>query len=330
MKKEADGLLKHYSEVTIMGFIEVLMKLRTIKKNLDLCKNQIKEYQPDRIICIDYPGFNLRIAKYCKANGIRVSYYIAPKIWAWKENRGKLLEQYVDDLLLIFPFEIDYFKKWKVQSTYVGNPLQDELKEFIPDPLFRESNGLDNRPIIALLPGSRKQEISNILPVMIEATQMFTNQQLVIAGAPGIDNSFYKPYLNNRLHLVRNVTYQLLYSSEAAVVCSGTATLETALMNIPQVCGYSSSFFTWLIAKMVLRTKYISLVNLCMNKWVIKELIQFNMNAANLKNELESILPGGSGRIKMLEDYKELQHIIGGPGASDRAAEIIVASKTSN
>lgn len=323
MQRESSGLLVHYKDVTIMGFVEVLMNLRTIKSNLELCKNQIKLFNPDRLICIDYPGFNLRIAAFATQLGIEVDYYIAPKIWAWNEKRGYKLERYTKKLLLIFPFEISYFKKWKVNATYVGNPLMDELALFTVDPAFRVTNNLDNRPVIALLPGSRKQEISKILPVMIQAGLNFQEHQLVVAGAPSVPDDFYTPFLNENVHLVRGATYQLLNISEAAVVCSGTATLETALMNVPQVCGYIGNYLSWIIGQSMLLTRYISLVNLCLNKEAIAELIQSKMTADRLTSELKRILPGGDGRAQMLQDYQDLRRLIGGAGASEKAASII-------
>lgn len=324
MKAEADGLLVHYKDVTIMGFVEVLLNLGKILRNINTCKQQITAFKPDVVVLIDYPGFNLRIAEYCKKQGIRVVYYIAPKVWAWKENRAKKLEQFVDDLLLIFPFEVPYFKKWKVNAHYVGNPLLDEISHYAFDAKFRQHNGLDERPIIALLPGSRKQEVKKMLPVMIEATRNYPNHQLVIAGAPGLDKAFYQPWLNNRLGIVFGKTYDLLSNSETGIVCSGTATLETALLNIPQVCGYAGNPISYAIAKRLVKLKYISLVNLCMDKPCITELIQYDMTASNLQNELDLIMPGGNKRSKMFADYDALRTLLGNEGASAKAAQLIV------
>ncbi|MES2559434.1 MAG: lipid-A-disaccharide synthase [Bacteroidota bacterium] len=324
MAAQAPGLLKHYKEVTIMGFVEVLLNLRTIFSNLTSCKQQIDTFNPDVVIMIDYPGFNLRIAEYCKSRNIKTVYYIAPKVWAWKENRAKKLEQFVDKLLLIFPFEVDYFKKWKVNATFVGNPLLDAVEEFTPNMQFTTKHGLDQRHIIALMPGSRKQEISKILPVMIEATAHYNNYQLVIAGAPGMDPAFYTPYLNERVSIVFNETYDLLNLSTAAVVCSGTATLETALFNVPQVCGYIANNISYTIAKWLVKIKYISLVNLNLNRTCITELIQHDFTVAKLTRELDAILPNGTERERMLGDYVELRNILGGAGASKRAAREII------
>jgi lipid-A-disaccharide synthase len=325
MKAEAEGLLVHYKDVTIMGFIEVILNLRTILGNIDRCKQQIAAFTPDVVILIDYPGFNLRIAEYCKQAGIKTAYYIAPKVWAWKENRAKKLEQFVDKLLLIFPFEVSYFKKWNVRSSFVGNPLLDAIATFRPTTDFRAIHKLDNRLIIALMPGSRKQEISKILPAMIEATASYQEYQLVIAGAPGMDPSFYTPYLNERVSIVFNETYDLLHQSTAAIVCSGTATLETALFNIPQVCGYIANPVSYAIAKLLVKIRYISLVNLNLDRECITELIQNDFSVENLHKELDMILPGGANRTKMLADYAELAALLGGPGASSRAAKEIIS-----
>lgn len=325
MNAEAEGLLVHYKDVTIMGFVEVLMNLRTILGNIDRCKQQIDAFKPDVVVMIDYPGFNLRIAEYCKQQQIRTAYYIAPKVWAWKENRAKKLERFVDKLLLIFPFEVSYFKKWKVNAVFVGNPLLDAIADFKPDPLFRKNNGLGNREIIALMPGSRKQEISKILPKMTEATASYSQYQLVIAGAPGIDPEFYKPYLNERVSIVFGKTYDLLHQSTAAVVCSGTATLETALFNVPQVCGYIANPVSYAIAKLLVKIRYISLVNLNLDRDCITELIQNDFSVTNLHKELDAVLPGGGSRTRMLADYEELRGLLGGDGASSRAAVEIMS-----
>lgn len=324
MNDAAKGLLMHYKDTSIFGFIEVLLKLNSIKANMALCKKQITEFKPDVVVLIDYAGFNLRIAAYCKSIGLKTAYYISPKVWAWNEKRGKKLELYVDRLLLIFSFEIAYFKKWEVETRFVGNPLIDAISQFVPNPNFRKQHGLNERNIVALMPGSRKQEISKILPKMIEATKQYTNYQLVIAGAPSIEKSFYAPYLNERVSIVYNETYDVLHQSTAAVVCSGTATLETALFKIPQVCGYVANEITYQIAMKLIRVPYISLVNLCLNRECIKELLQRNFNVQRLTTELDSILPGGKNRERMLQDYIELEQVLGGVGASERAAAEIM------
>lgn len=321
MAAKSAGLLTHYKDTSIYGFIEVIRKLRSIKNYLQRCKQDIDLFKPDVVVLVDYPGFNMRIAKYCKEQGYKTAYYISPKIWAWNESRGKKLEKYIDRLLLIFAFEVPYFKKWKVNSVFVGNPLLDAIAQFKPNANFRSENTLDERPIIALLPGSRKQEIATILPKMIEATASFTSHQLVVAGAPAIDAAFYKPYLNNNIRVVYNQTYDVLHQSELAVVCSGTATLETALFNVPQVCGYIANPITYWLAMLVIKVKYISLVNLNLNRKSIEELLQADFSVTNLERALNALMPGQPQRERMLADYAELKQILGGEGASQRAAQ---------
>ncbi|MCU0442888.1 MAG: lipid-A-disaccharide synthase [Bacteroidia bacterium] len=325
MAAQAPGLLKHYKDTSIYGFIEIIRKLRSIKNYIATCKQHIEAFQPDVVVLIDYPGFNMRIAEFCKKNGYKTAYYISPKIWAWNEARGKKLEKYVDTLMLIFEFEVSYFKKWKVNSVFVGNPLLDAIAQFQPNPKFRQQNQLDDKPIIALLPGSRKQEITTMLPKMIEATASFSNYQLVVAGAPAIDAAFYQPYLSNQIKVVYNQTYDVLKQSELAVVCSGTATLETALFNIPQVCGYIANPITYWLAMLVIKVKYISLVNLNLGRYCIEELLQSNFSTSNLQRSLSSLMPGKPERERMLADYAELRNILGGEGASKRAAAQVIA-----
>ncbi len=327
MNAEAKGLLVHYRDTAVMGLIEVIMKLRTIFSNINRCKNDVLAFAPDVVILIDYPGFNLRIAEFCKKKKIRTVYYISPKVWAWKENRAKKLEQFVDQLLLIFPFEVSYFKKWKVNATYVGNPLLDEIAAFKPNANFYTKNHLETKPIIALLPGSRKHEISRMLPTMIEAVKKFSQYQFVIAGAPSIEKSFYEQYLTQDVKIVYEQTYDLLHHAEAGVVCSGTATLEAALFNVPQVCGYAGHPITYAIGKMLITIEHFSLVNLCLQRLCITELLQHTFNVQTVQHELELILPNGKSRNKMLADYVELRNLLGNEGASDRAAKIIFENK---
>jgi lipid-A-disaccharide synthase len=325
MKAEAPGLLKHYKEVAIMGFLEVLMKLNTIKANINTCKQQITNFKPDVVVLIDYAGFNMRIAAFCKSVGIKTAYYISPKVWAWNEGRAKKLEKFVDKLLLIFSFEEAYFKKWNVNAVFVGNPLMDAIANFTPNPNFHTQHKLDHRKIIALMPGSRKQEISKILPKMLAATEPYQDYQLIIAGAPGMDPEFYKPYLNNRVSITFNETYDVLHHSTAAIVCSGTATLETALFNVPQVCGYVANEVSYQIGRMVVKIPFISLVNLCLGRECIRELLQREFTTENVHTELDAILPGGNKLSTMLKDYAELKKILGGEGASNRAAAEIMS-----
>jgi lipid-A-disaccharide synthase len=323
MAAEAPGLVQHFKEINIMGFVEVLLKLNTIKKNLARCKEQILRFKPDVLILIDYPGFNLRMAKFAKENGFKTTYFIAPKIWAWNEKRGYQLEKHIDLLLLIFPFEIDYFKKWKVNSTYVGNPLFEQTLQFIPDPNFRFKHNLADAPLIALLPGSRKQEIKRMLPKMLELAKQYPNYKFLIAGAPGLNRDFYEQFLDTNIELVFDATRDILSYSTAAIVCSGTATLETAFMNTPQVCAYAAHPISYNIAITFVKVKYISLVNLNVDKLIIPELIQHDYTLPKLKAELEAILPGGSKREQMLSDYKELHQKFGHLPSGKLAADAI-------
>ncbi|MBC7381437.1 MAG: lipid-A-disaccharide synthase [Bacteroidia bacterium] len=323
MLQKSPGLLQHYKNINIMGFVEVVLKLRTISKNLTLCKEQILAFNPDIVVLIDYPGFNLRIAGFAKENNFKTAYFIAPKIWAWNEKRGKKLEKYIDHLLLIFPFEPAYFKKWKVKSTYVGNPLTSLIKNFKSTSDFTTVNGLGNNNIIALLPGSRKQEIKRILPVMVKLAKHYPQYKFVIAGAPSIDVSFYQPYLNNQVKIVFDQTYNLLSFANAAIVCSGTASLEAALFNVPQVCCYAANKLSYQLAIWFVKIQYISLVNLILNKPAIKELIQDDFTEDNVLTELKAILPGGSRHIQLLHDYDALNKLLGSENASINAAVII-------
>lgn len=324
MSAQADGLMVHYRDVTIMGFIEVVLNLRHIFKNLEQCKQQIAAFKPDVVVLIDYPGFNLRIAEYCKQQGLKTVYYIAPKIWAWKENRGKKLEKFVDRLLLIFPFEVAYFKKWNVDSVYVGNPLIDAIQAHQTDHSFAKQITQSGKPVITLMPGSRKQEISKILPIMLKVITRFPEYQFIIAGAPGIKPAFYTPWLNKQVNVVFGKTYDLLQHSTAALVCSGTATLETALFGVPQVCGYVANPVSYRIARMLVKNiRYISLVNLCLDKTAITELIQHDFNETAIEQELRAILPGGARYHALKTDYALLKTTLGNEGASQKAASAI-------
>lgn len=326
MKSVSGTLIKHYKDLAFMGFLEVILNLRTILKNIKLCKEDIKHYQPDRLILVDYPGFNLRIAKFSKSLGIRVTYYISPQLWAWKESRVEIIKKYVDDMLVILPFEKTFYDKYSIKSHFVGHPLLDTIsdsKQISPEE-FKKENGLNEKKIIALLPGSRKQEVQKMLGIMLSITPYFKNYQFVIAGAPSLDKGFYSEFLTDDVHFVSNKTYDLLRSSQAALVTSGTATLETALLRVPEVVCYRGNWISYQIAKrLVKHIQYISLVNLIMNREVIKELIQNDLNTENLKSELQKILEP-SKRERILKDYHQLHILLGNKGASDRAAEIIV------
>jgi lipid-A-disaccharide synthase len=324
MKEAGAELVKHYRELAFMGFAEVLMNLRTIFRNLKFCKEDILSYQPDTLILIDYPGFNLRIAKWAKENGIKVIYYISPQVWAWKEGRVKMMKECIDKMIVILPFEKDYYKnKWDWEVEYVGHPLVEVVesrKSKIENPKFSE------RPIVALLPGSRKQEILKKLPIMLEASKSFPSYQFIVAKAPGVEESFYddmlKPYSN--VSYVANQTYDLLLQSKAALVTSGTATLETALFAVPEVVCYKGSWLSYQIGKRLVNVKYISLVNLIMDRLVVKELIQDELTKENLEKELNELLNSQTKKEQLANDYNQLRQLLSKDGnASTRAASSI-------
>ena len=336
-KMQAAGatLVKHYKELAFMGFLEVIKNLRTILKNIRFCKEDILQYQPSAIILIDYPGFNLRIAKWAKERGIKVIYYISPQVWAWKENRVKLIKECVDKMLVILPFEKDFYKKWNYEVEYVGHPLVEVVDQFAvgigQSENFNET-GTDrqlptaNCGLIALLPGSRQQEILKKLPIMLEVAQHFPAYQFVVAKAPGLDESFYAallaPYKN--VSSVVNKTYELLVQSKAALVTSGTATLETALFAVPEVICYKGSAFSYQIAKRLIKIKFIGLVNLIMDKEVVKELIQDELTVENLKRELNLLLTDETKQQQLKDDYAALKNLLSKGGhASANAAESI-------
>jgi len=326
MKKAGGTLVKHYRDLAFMGFWEVLTNLRTIFKNIKLCKADISTYRPDVVIFVDYPGFNFRIAKWAKQEGFRTFYYISPQIWAWKENRIKAIKRDVDEMFVILPFEKEFYeKKHDFPVHFVGHPLLDAIadrKEMGYDD-FIGIHKLKDKPIIALLPGSRHQEISKMLSTMLAMPEKFKDYQFVIAGAPSQDRSFYQPFIKkDNVDLVMDATYDLLGVAHAALVTSGTATLETALFNVPEVVCYKGNWVSYTIAKNVIKLNYISLVNLIMDREVVKELIQADFNAASLKSELEKILEP-ENRKRIFEDYKKLKEKLGGRGASDHAAKLI-------
>jgi len=328
MKAQGGTLVKHYRELAFMGFLEVIMNIRTIAKNLRLCKEDIVAFKPDVIILVDYPGFNLQIAKFAKKIGVKVFYYIAPKVWAWKENRVKILRKYVDQLFIIFPFEIEYFRKHSIDPIFEGNPSIDAIAFKLNAQTFDDfikQNNLPNKPIIALVAGSRKQEIKYNLPVMLQMVEKFPDYQFVIAGAPSLELNVYQQYVKSTpVSIVYGQTYQLFKHSTLALVTSGTATLESALLDIPEVVCYKGSFFSMIIAWMVIKVKYISLVNLIMNREVVVELTQYNLNPARLYKEASILLPGCKQRDEMLSDFTKLKEILGGEGCSERVGSRIV------
>ena len=335
MQAQGGTLVRHYKDTAYMGFIPVLLHLRQIFQNMDLCKQDIVKWQPDVVILIDYPGFNLSVAEHLKKNtAIPVYYYIAPKIWAWKEHRIKNIRRDVDELFSILPFEIEFFEqKHHYPIHYVGNPSLDEVHEFLTqhpdDPEgFRKEYGLDDRPIIALLAGSRKQEIKDNLPMMAQvALEHAADYQIVLAGAPNIDLSYYHQYINEgQIRILTGCTYRILQHSAAALVTSGTATLETALFRVPQVVCYYTACGKLVsqLRKLFLKVPFVSLVNLITGDEVVPELVADQMNPERLRRELQGILPGGAQRDAQLEGYQRMLSRLGEPGAPDRAAREMI------
>ncbi len=330
--QEAGGeLVKHYRELAFMGFTEVVMNLRTIFRNLTFCKEDILQFKPTVLILIDYPGFNLRIAKWAKQQGLKVIYYISPQVWAWKENRVQQMKQCIDKMLVILPFEKEYFKnKWNWEVEYVGHPLVQVVGSYESGVRSYESGvrseEFSDRPVVALLPGSRKQEIAKKLPVMLAVSKYFPDHQFVVAQAPSIEDEFYhsftSPYPN--VSAVKNKTYALLFKAKAALVTSGTATLETALFAVPEVVCYKGSFLSYQIGKRLVNVKFISLVNLILDKLAVKELIQNDLTVNNLHLELQELLTNKQRRQQLQQDYSKLKQILsaGGNASANAAASI--------
>jgi lipid-A-disaccharide synthase len=329
MESAGATLLVHYRKLAFMGFVAVIKNLGAISKNLSLCKQHITEYKPDVIIFIDYPGFNLRIARFAKNAGFRTFYYISPKLWAWNEGRVKKIKKYIDRMFIIFPFEVDFYKKHGLTVEYRGNPLVDEtdkrISSFPAKGEICKNLGIVGKPVIALLAGSRRHEIELILPEMIKAVRHFPEYQFVLAGVKNIPDELYFNIIGDEpVKLFKEKTYEVLFAAQAALVTSGTATLEAALMGTPQVVCYKGDFFSMLIAWMVIRVKYISLVNLIMSFEVIKELVQYDLKENAITSELKDILPGGVKRKKILSDYEVLKEKLGPAGASGRIARVMV------
>ena len=328
-----EGLVKHYKEMSFFGFANVLRNIKTIFSQIDECKRSIEEFAPDVIILIDYPSFNMRIAKWAHKKGIKVYYYIAPKVWAWKEWRVKGIRKYVDRLYTIFPFETEYFNGKGIQTTFCGNPLVDDIalmrSKLAPREEFIVENGLDSRPIIALLAGSRVSEIRENLPNMVAIAQRFAEYQFVVTAVPWIDKSLYDSYINGtNVKYICNQTQQTLANAEAAVVTSGTATLETALMGIPEMVLYRIPKLYEVLRPYVLKIPFVSLVNINLDREAVREIVCAKIDLDSAEAELRSILKGGNKREKMLADFAELSALIGGEGASQRfAAEIVKTLK---
>ena len=330
MKGVGGTLVKHYRDLAFMGFIEVVANLKTILNNIKLCKKDLLKYKPDILILVDYPGFNLRIAEFAKQCHIKVHYYISPQIWAWKENRIKNIKRDVDEMYVILPFEKDFYeKKHNCNVHFVGHPLLDAIadRNQVVESSFRKEHQLNNKPIIAILPGSRKQEIKKMLSVMLKMVDKFTDYQFVIAGAPSQNYSFYKTFIkNDSVKFISNKTHDLLSVSYAALVTSGTATLETALFKVPEVVCYKGSTISYQIGKRLVNLNYISLVNLILDKEVVTELIQHNFNEKKLEKELAKILHE-KARSQLFLDYYDLEQKLGGKGASAKVAELILNTK---
>ena len=328
MKKEGATIVKHISELAFMGFIEVLFNLRTILKNIDFCKKDILEFKPDILVLIDYPGFNLRIAEWANNNNILVHYYISPQVWAWKQSRVKIIKRCVDKMYTILPFENSFYEKFDYSTEYVGHPLLDEIEKHAQHSIdkteFLSKNNLSDLPIIALLPGSRKQEIHVKLPIMLAAVKDLKTHQIVIAGAPNQSLDMYQAFESLGITIIFGQTYNLLSFSELAVVTSGTATLETALFSVPQVVCYKGSFISYVIARTLIKIKYISLVNLIMDKMVVKELIQQDCTSDNIRKEISLLIENQEYRDKMIANYGEMRLLLGQGGASQKVANSLL------
>ena len=316
---EGVELAKHIKDTAFMGLWDVLKNLRTIKSNLDFCKKDILSFKPDAIILVDYPAFNLKIAQFAKQQGIKVFYYIAPKVWAWNKSRVFKIKKYVDELLVIFPFEVDFYQKNGMKVTYVGNPLLDEIAKGNLKLTYQTE-----KPIIALLPGSRKQEIDAMLPEMLKVVDEYPNHQFVVAATNTFSKEYYQSFIKGKnVEFVFDVTYGLLSNAKSAVITSGTASLEAALFKVPQVVCYKTNWLTYILAKNLIKIKFLSLVNILMDRLVVKELIQADFNKANIKEELDILL---NERRKILTDYDKLSNLLNKKGASKNAAQFILSS----
>jgi lipid-A-disaccharide synthase len=324
------NVVKHYRDLAFMGFAEVIMNLRTILRNIRECKKDIKNYKPDAVILIDYPGFNLRIAEFSKNLGIKVYYYISPQIWAWKKGRVHQIAKFTDKVFVILPFEKEFYAKYGYKVDFVGHPLLDAIgkrdESETKAATLRKEFELTNKPIVAILPGSRKQEIGVMLPIMLKQIKNFPSHQFVIAAAPSFDLSYFKPFTEKypSLNIISNRTYDLLQISHAALVTSGTATLETALFKVPEVVCYKANAISYQIAKRIVDIKYISLVNLIMDQEVVTELIQAKLNEKLLKQELGKLLSDTPERLKMINKFEELINALGSGGASATTAKLLI------
>jgi lipid-A-disaccharide synthase len=329
MQTAGGELVKHYRSLAFMGFTEVLFNLRTILGNLAFCKKDISEFNPDVLILVDYPGFNLRVAKFAHLAGYKVFYYISPQVWAWKQSRVHSVKKFVDRMFVILPFEKEFYAKFEIEVDFVGHPLHDAIAgdttKYTSDE-FRISKNLNEKPIIALLPGSRKQEIERVLPIMLSVISGFDKYQFVIAGISSVGHGFYDKVLEGKdAKIIFDDTRELLRNSQAALVTSGTATLETAMIGIPQVVCYKGGQLSYLIAKQLIKVPFISLVNLIAGRKVVEELIQQKLNTRTLVQALARILPGQEGRNIILADYEGLNNQLGSEKASQRAARLMIS-----
>lgn len=318
--------VKHIRDLAFMGFTEVISNLRTILSNISFCEQDILKFQPDVVILVDYPGFNLRVAEKIKKSGVKIFYYISPQVWAWKESRVHKIKKLVDKMFVILPFEKEFYAKFHMEVEYVGHPLLDAivLKNESEKNALKKEFGIENEKVVALLPGSRKQEISKMLPEMLRMKNHFNDIRFIIAGAPAIDEKFYAPFLDSQTRILYGRTYDILSIADAALVTSGTATLETALFNVPEVVCYRGSNISYQIAKRLIKVKYISLVNLIMDKPIIKELIQADLNEKSLANELQLLLSDADYRQQMQTDFSNLRIRLGGGGASEVTASLML------
>lgn len=325
MAQQGVKVLKHIRELAFMGFIEVLANIKTIKKNFKLCRQQIIDNKPDAVIMIDYPGFNMRMSKWVRNQNIPVYYYISPNVWAWNTKRVYHFRDNVNKLFVILPFEKEFYAKFNISVDYEGHPLRDAIENFAPTSYteFCKINNLDNRPKIAVLAGSRKQEIKTMLPHMLAAAKNFPEYEFVIAGAPAIDKSIYHKYMDGSAKFVIDDTYNVLYHAKAGIIKSGTSTLEAALFDLPQVVCYRSSFISTLIAYLVKKVKYISLVNLILNRETVKELLQYKVNKNKITEELKKVLPDGSEHNRIINDYNNIKNMLGEIGVTKRVAQRI-------
>lgn len=318
-------VVQDYKDLAIMGFIEILKYLPKIFSLLSKIKSQIKEFNPDLVILVDYGGFNMKVAKWTFANSFKTTYYIPPKVWAWNQKRAYKIKKYIDQVLVIFPFEKDFFSKFGIEAQFVGNPLFDEISNFTENPNFLSENCLENATTIALLPGSRKQEIQNMLSYMKAVSEKFPNWTFLVAGISELDSSIYNEVLGiSNIKIIYDDTYNLLRNSKAAIVTSGTATLETALLGVPQVVVYKTAPISYFLAKRLIKVPFISLVNLVAQKAVVKELIQDDYNLVNLESELKLIVENTNYREKQLIEYKKISQILGTKGASKNAAQLVI------